>query len=315
MSAFKQLVIIINPAATSADTVSERVERLSALFKPDAVATVPTSSRQSANEALLRQHKALLGPETLLAIAAGDGTTSLVIESLLTDEALSDNQRRSVVLPLWGGNSNDLAHMLNGPAGEFDPHELLQSDRYVTVHPLYLRLTAPDGTVQTRLAINYASFGASAAAAHKINDPDHRDDPLREIPAGRAVSELAVVAGAMLKSPRFTLVENGQESHIYERVIINGSRMAKTDAVPLKLTDKHFYQITVEHKLATALARRALQMTNPDTAPRFAATESSFTLKDSVWAQLDGESVQLDAGTQVEVTVFKQPFHALSRLL
>ena len=42
--------------------------------------------------------------------------------------------------------------------------------------------------------------------------------------------------------------------------------------------------------------------------------EVSFTLREATWTQIDGEVMQLAAGTHVRISLNEQPFYALSTL-
>src|SRR6185437_8881055 len=100
-------------------------------------------------------------------IAAGDGTVNLIVDLLLHDPALTTEQRQTPILPLWGGNANDLANMLNGAATRSKLRRLLQHGHVVSIRPIICTLSTPGGSRQVYAAACYASFGASAYASEE----------------------------------------------------------------------------------------------------------------------------------------------------
>src|SRR5208282_6264938 len=113
IKSFQKVIFLVNPASTHIAQAMKRINELQKLFPQDVIELTSTSAEgREANAQIIVSLADRLGPNTLLCVAAGDGTASLVIETLVLSKALSDNARQAIVLPLWGGNANDLAHML-----------------------------------------------------------------------------------------------------------------------------------------------------------------------------------------------------------
>jgi diacylglycerol kinase family enzyme len=268
-----------------------------------------------ANRALLRAQARQLGPHTLLCIAAGDGTVGMVVEMLVQDPGIPEKARLTPIFPLWGGNANDLAHMLNGNAYRNRVHETLTKGAVIAVHPLECALTMPDGTVTTRIAACYASFGATAFVAARLNEHDVRHNPVRRLPGGRLVAEFVAGFLALARAPSFTVMERGSEKVVYERTFTNGSRFAKMERLPLKLTDDAFMQHIVEEKQLHTVMPRLWRAMQKKFVAQFRENQVEFTVGRDIMAQFDGESAEIPAGTNVYISLASQPFWALSILL
>ncbi len=118
MPAFNHFVVLVNPASTNAARVEHSISELRRMYPAGEVVVRHTLPTEKANRRQIARWAAGFRPGTLLCIGAGDGTVNLVVEVLLQAPGLSAEARRTPILPLWGGNANDLACMLNGPAGK-----------------------------------------------------------------------------------------------------------------------------------------------------------------------------------------------------
>ena len=313
---FDHCVIVYNPRSTQAEQTKQRIEQLRKLFPRDAVTLLEVQRDAGGNRTLLHQQAAKLSSRTLLAVGGGDGTVNFVINTLLTDPFFTPEQRQTVVLPLWGGNANDLACMLNGAPGRTSIPELIQAAKRVTVYPLRCEMTA-DGTADNRIAVCYASFGASAFAAQQLETLRGIRPFFHALLLPRFVHELTMVVRALLSAPRF-LVSDGDVTHpVFDRVFINGSRWAKVNGVPQKLTDRQYFYITVEQKRAAVVAYHIAEMTrrHPERYVVSGDRAISFTLHEPTLAQIDGEVMKLASGTDIRISLNEQPFYALSTLL
>jgi diacylglycerol kinase family enzyme len=297
---FNKVVILCNPASTHADAAKKRIRELRRLVAGEHFLLLETSDRgREANIKLLFKYINMLGSDTLLAIAAGDGTINMVVEALAC--CGSEEARQTIILPLWGGNANDIAHMLNGPSYRISIRNLIEKGRVVTIRPLRCALVRHDGDSVTRLAVGYISFGATALAARRLNEPLHRSSRLHKIPGGRAVQELLTVLQALLKAPSFRIEDDKGERFIYDRMFINGSRIGKVRPLPFRLTDDTYYETTViDKRFGAAVARFREMLRRP--AIQKAPQVARFTCLDKAWAQFDGETMRLAPGTRVEVS-------------
>lgn len=311
---FDRCIVVQNPRSTHIDQALKRIQPLADLFGPKGMRLFRLEAGDAAgNQQRLRDLAPQLGPKTLLCIAGGDGTVNWVANMLLLDPAFA-KVRATPVLPLWGGNANDLAHMLNGAASSANLRRIVESAPVLEVRPLRCRMQH-GGEVHDRLACCYISFGASALAAHTMNDPSHATRRRALSTVGRVARELGTVVRVLARAPRFTVEENGGQKQVYERVIFNGSRFAKVERLPLKLTDNAFYHATVERKEVRALLRVASAVTSRRTGDKVRGTHLAFTAKSSLFMQLDGETAAVVPGTSITVDLSPEPLHLLSERL
>ena len=296
---FERVMVLFNPASTHAAAAKKRIDELRRLVDEGKFLLLQTSERgRESNRQLLLDHADLLGPETLLCVAAGDGTINMTIEALAC--CANDKAKQTILLPLWGGNANDVAHMLNGPAYRMPVSALLQRGKVVEFRPLSCLLTPADGASSEHLAVGYISFGATALAARRLNEPPHRSSRLHKMPGGRVIQEFLTVFQALLKAPSFRIDDGKGEQFIYDRMFINGSRIAKLRPLPLRLTDQSYYETTASEKRLKAVVARLRELLRRPAVQR-APQIRHFTCLDDAWAQFDGETIKVPAGTKVTV--------------
>ncbi|HUC89678.1 MAG TPA: diacylglycerol kinase family protein [Patescibacteria group bacterium] len=313
---FEQFVIISNPASTNAQRMQNRIAELKSLYPNAEITMIQTSPQgRAADKKILSRCADKLGQGSLLCVAAGDGTINTVVQELLTDTSLSKEASHTPLLPLWGGNANDLASMLNGPSYSASLKRILESGRIVTVSPLECHLTASDRAETIRYATCYASFGASAFVAGVLAKFVRRQSLLHKLPGGRFLQELSLVARALMQAPTFAIRDDDKIRAIYERAFLKGSRFAKTGGVPQRLTDDTFHAVTVGHKRLLTLMYRISEMTRRSRKSKFVRKHTSFTVLETAWAQFDGETERITAGTKIDVRLSKKPFYALSTRL
>ncbi len=312
----ERFIIISNPASTNARTVERRIAELQAACPKAEIILVRTSpAGRAADRRILSKCSDKLGKGTLLCVAAGDGTINTVVEELMTDISLSKEARQTPVLPLWGGNANDLANMLNGPAYRARLQQILEQGRVIKVRPLKCHMIKCDGSSATHYASCYASFGASAFVAKVLARFVRRNSLFHKLPGGRFLQELAIVTKALMQAPTFAVRDDDKVRAIYERAFLKGSRFAKVGGVPQRLTDESFHAVTVKHKRFFSLMYRISEMVRRSRSPKFVKKHAKFTVLETAWAQFDGETVRVPAGTKVEISLSDQPLYALSLLL
>ncbi|HKR82008.1 MAG TPA: diacylglycerol kinase family protein [Candidatus Saccharimonadales bacterium] len=312
---FERYIVVSNPKSTNAQNAARRIAELRALAPPAEVIVVETSAEgRLANMRLLRQFADKLGERTLLCIAAGDGTINSIIEGLLSDPELPETARQTPVLPLWCGNANDLAHMLNGRAYKAKLSTLVTTGKLVKIFPICCTLTDKNGKVERRLAACYVSFGASAYTTKVLAKAIRQPTLFHRWPMGRFLQELGIVIGAMRQAPPFAATEDGQQKTIFEYIFFNGPRFAKVEGVKRRLADKSFHRVAVGRKRLSSIAASLFTLTRRDSSA-LEATHAAFTTLEPTWAQFDGESADIPEGTLVEITVADKPFIALATRL
>lgn len=312
-STITNCVVFTNPKSTRASVAKRYIKELRVALPSAVISEIITSPNgHDANKKLVEDNAKLLGLNSLICIVGGDGTTSQIIEGLITSDLLQKDQKATPVLPLWGGNANDLAHMLNGTLIKRSIQSLLKQAHIVPIHPLKCSLKDQDGSKITRLAVCYAGFGATAFAAMSLNKPAHRHSKLHALPGGRAIQNIITVAGAFIGAPKFAVKEADDIHIVYERIFSNGSRMAKLKYLPVELTDEMFYLNTLEHKKITSAIPKLLDSTRRRVSAKFLRNFAYFTTQENVWGQFDGEPLEIAAHTKVQVELSPQAFRAVT---
>ncbi len=311
--AFERCVVVVNPTSTNFNRGQHEIKQLASLFSEGNLDIIEVSNNDYSRPSwLITRLNAAIDKNTLLAVAGGDGTVNLIVDTILRSSEVSDTVAKAVILPLWAGNANDLAHMANGnPPASME--SLLKNADIATVYPLAVT-TKHRSKTTTRLAVCYVSIGASAYVSARINHPSYRRRRLYRLPGGRNLTDMATVTRAFIWAATFESIIEGQSRRIYDIVMINGSRMAKVSRIPVKLTDKNFYEMLVVRKHPLILSY-LVQILRGLSIERQTHTARELTVNETTWAQVDGEALRIPGQTDVVVRHYDQPFYLLSTKL
>lgn len=314
---FNKFIVFYNPVSTNSRRSRRHIAELRELFPSKKVEVVETSSEgPEANKRLVITQAKNFDSKTVVCIASGDGTVSAVLEALMTSSQISAQARKVPVLPLWGGNANDLAHMINGLSHKTNLRKIFEQGAIVPIYPINVELKTKD-QAESRIAACYVSFGASAFAAQQTELPKNKKKKIHVLPGTRMATEMAVVAKALIRSKPFTIEADNKTQPVFERIFVNGSRIAKIDRLPVRLNQKAFYEATLSHKHPKALLSllSALKILKNRTYGEVTEKDISFVLNNDTWAQIDGEVIKLPKNTQVKVSLSKTPFYVISTKL
>lgn len=300
---FTRIIVFANSASTNARRSLALIGDLEKFAPHATFLTVAISS--DPQEAGLQDIKQLLGPKTLLCIAAGDGTINAIASQLLLDPTLSGQARLTCILPLWGGNANDLACMLNGSP----PVSLTEVLNKASVEPIsVVQMKTND---MTKLSLSSLTFGATAHIARALNNDTYR----KTIPKnrlGRYQRELQAVTLTTAKSPQLLILEDGDLASISEYMVINGRRMAKHFTTPVDLADSDFYvQIFRKRRHMLATAFKAFVTRRPMVRGT-RRSHVSFITHSAVLCQIDGESFPIQSKTTIDISIHPKPLRVLT---
>jgi hypothetical protein len=313
---FDRFIVLANPRSSGRHQANQKIHELMRLFPETPIETIETASGGvKAYAKLLHKHVAELGPRTLLCVAAGDGSINYLVEALLLDKTLPVQARRTPILPLWGGNGNDLASMLNGRVTRTTVRMIFSEAKVVPIRAMHFRMVQRDGTIKERVACVTASFGAIAHAARRLNDTAYRRSPLHKIPGGRRLKEGLMAWRAMVGAPTFTGEQTGKQKLMYECTFCNGPRMAKWYRIPVQLKDDRFYLNVMENKVAVLTPTMlALSFRRKASNEKLHKT-TQLVVRESVWAQFDGEPELVPSDTEISAKLSESPLYVFSRLL
>ncbi len=312
---FERIFVFFNPASTHAKRSERRIKELEKLY-PHKVEVVKTSSEgRAANQAILRKLAHRLSEKTLVGIAAGDGTVGLVVETLTATgkDRIPQAASKAPILPLWGGNANDLAYMLNGLSVGKRLSRVFSKAEIVPIYPLIVTITSPDKKdTSTHIAACYAALGVSGRMAHTLNKRSYRAPSVWKSLGFKVIRELVYVTQTFKIATKFTYSQSNHKHRAYELLFANGSRMAKVDRLPITLSEPYFYADHLEHSTFGAVMRKFMNVARGQRRERRLHQRLHFTVHDQVWAQFDGEPEKIVANSEMSVRLHDQPFYALA---
>jgi diacylglycerol kinase (ATP) len=284
VSPFDRIVIVFNPHSTgdaprSAEELrAELARRLPAV----PVQLRPTEHAGHARE-IAREVAATGSP--LIVSVSGDGGYNEVV-----DGAVQSGNDRVVCAVRAAGNANDHRRTTR-------EHHLADAIVAGNVRRIdLLRLTLGSGpSAQTRYAHSYIGVGLTPVVAVDLEQGGKGS--WREI--------VAVVRGFARFRPFPVRLEDGQRRTIDSLVFANISQMAKyatltEGAAP---DDGRFEVVTQRHTGKLRVLATALRAATRGLGPQPSATHYAFTALAPMPLQLDGELVELTAGTEVAVDI------------
>ncbi len=129
-----RVIIVVNPQSSNVHRIEKRGQELHKLFPDKTIALVETTAQASELDAKLKKEIMRQPGRTLICIGGGDGTVNAVVNALMRLSSSVDLSE-TPILPLWGGNANDFAYMLNGLSSRSTMRSLLGQGRAVAVYP------------------------------------------------------------------------------------------------------------------------------------------------------------------------------------
>jgi phosphatidylglycerophosphate synthase/diacylglycerol kinase family enzyme len=290
---------IYNPEASNYPRAKKLLAELCARtsWKPHAF---DLRRQQKDIEAFIRSRK--VGETLLVAISGGDGTVSGAINLLAKMDA-EGKLPTLYVVPLWGGNANDFSYMLNGICSSEKAGRLLTGARVVKL-PLIQLDSVHKKKNETVYACCYASFGASAFTTKQLASRRFStSSAFRWLPPLLVLREFAFVIRAMIDSPLNVAEINSRETSFYEHTLINGSRIAKVNRVPVQIDEPVFFHALVERKHPSILITLLRILLNKPDTVYAKLSELKFTTRQQLDAQVDGEVIYFDKGTDISAHI------------
>lgn len=302
----KTIIIWYNPGSTNARRTLRLIEQLHEQFPATTLEVVRTEKgsydeNQKRLQTVIEEHT----EPTWLIVGGGDGTISSALN------VLREIKRDIPIVPFAAGNSNDVASILHGRLHRAFPARRLRKAKSLPVTPLICTITTADGTKTVKYGITYVSFGITAHTARSINAPSHRDVHATRTTnrLKRRVHEIQTFIRILNEADAFTIEENGQDRELYERIFVNGQRMAKYFRWPVLLTESAFHDVQIDSLKPKDNMQNMRKMASGHLyGTRFEAEDAiGFTAKSAVVGQLDGETIHIAAGTHVAVELAKTP--------
>lgn len=308
-----QIIAITNPHSSNAARVKKYIRKFEKKLglKIDCI----SSERDPLvfKKKFAAESKKYSAKPTIVLIGGGDGTVHQVVKATID---VPDKEARNIILlPIWGGNANDFANMLNGAAIGKDLYKVIKSGEVIKIHPLEIELKNKSSTTIAH-AICYASFGASAFAADLIDKTGAaRSGLFRNITAVVLAKEFFRVTSALVHAPPYKARINGKRVTIFEQVFTNGSRIAKVNRLPVKLTDKAFYSVAHQPNKHQTIIFRIIKILSGKQVGEVTDKPVNFQVKESILGQYDGEVIKIPDNTHVGIRVSKKHVYAISTRL
>lgn len=307
-----ELIAIINPKSSNAQRVSKSISRLEGKLGKKVTSVQSDRDPVVFEKQFTKYITKNVTKKTVVLVGGGDGTVHHVVSATAKlPHTVRDN---IILLPVWGGNANDFAYMLNGLALGKDLKRVISNGRAVKIHPLEI-IMARKSVKTCNYAICYATFGASAYAADELDKSEiAREGLMSNVPIIVIVKELIRVVSAFVAAPHFKAKVNGRQVKIFEQVFTNGSRIAKIDRLPILLTDDAFYKIIQPSKHPKMIIR-ILKLMSGKKIGEITKKPVEFEVTEPILGQYDGEVLKIPKNTHVTVKLSDNYVYALSTKL
>jgi diacylglycerol kinase family enzyme len=302
------VLYLYNPRATNYWKADSLLRQISSELQLTPIAFDITRHQKRLERYLANCHQQQV---ILVAIGGGDGSLNSVV-NLLLQRVATKHAPRPYILPLWGGNANDFACMLNGLRVFTGPKQLLSKSAAVPIPLVKLRLAQP-GQTSTQYACCYASFGASAYAARQLDSKRFSSRRfVRNFPPILLLRELFLVTEALLAAPLQAVMLDEQETKFYEHTIVKGSRIAKVNRIPIELDEPAFFHALVTNKNPSVIISVIRILLRKPDAQYSKKDHLSFTTKADLYTQIDGEASELPANTTVTASIVQTQLRFIS---
>ncbi len=255
--------------------------------------------------------------------ACGDGGIHQIINTL-QDEDIRDLQ--IPLLPIWGGNGNNLATMLNGRSNHFGVVDILRYGKLAKYRTLNVHETPLDSPTTVHKGGMYTGYGVSGDMATKLNSSPHRNRTFYKYAATRLALEGQALRRSLHARQPFhlSLIESSQlppgpneqlrtvlplPESLTELSVIKGRKMAKFLHMPVELQEERalvtYFEEQENDKRSFALGKFVSEriMGLSDSKDQYITDDSvmAFRVESPTTAHIDAEEIELQAGTAVMV--------------
>jgi diacylglycerol kinase family enzyme len=237
-SRYKRLLVVVNPTKRHSGAYKRAEVQITYLEHSLGVSVIQLETSPTAKETI-SHITAVAQPNDLLLVAGGDGSLNTVATALVQIE----NDLRPDFLPIPVGTANDTFRSLNGTlSGKRALIRLLKSSR-VTIHPLIISITTPEGKTTTQLAISHAGFNYTARFSSLMNGAAHKTGKLRSVPlVGSFLQDVATWKRTFKDISTYDSYEAGTTiaRPIVDRIVMHSRVVGKYGRPHVKHTDDVF---------------------------------------------------------------------------
>ena len=299
---------LINPISTNNSRGLKRLERLEAVA-PFKIRTINTSIEPEINKLLIR---AALESSDLLLVVAGDGTFNAVVRTIISNN-LSAQAKQTPVWSLGGGNAEDGTRESHTRFARSHPGKALPYTRSVSAYPICFEVKPPFKKPELYPAAFYATLGTSALIASEqyLNKPSHRSSRLGKLSLTRPLSEISVGLKGLSQAGLNRVESESGVKEFYDEGFINSHLMAKYFRFPTRLTRPEAFHY-VAPNIYSFLGNVSMSLAGLTKGDYFGPDDSfNFKTTHDLYAQFDGESEKILAGSSVDVYLHDQPLNLI----
>lgn len=284
MTAFDRVVLIFNPNSTgNAPQLAQQLQDDLASLVPDTEVILSPTERAGHGRELAREAAATGRP--LIVSVSGDGGYNEVV-----DGAMQADNPEVVCAVMASGNAND--HRRS--TGERPLAEAIAEGQVRRID--LLALTVGSGAeARTQYAHSYIGVGLTPVVAVDL-----------EKGSKGSLRELVSVVRTFARFRPFAIeLEDGTRRRIDSLVFANIDEMAKVATLSEggNPEDGRFEVVSIPHTAKWRVLGVALKAAVRGLGPQPTATHYGFTTLKPMPVQLDGEVLELDAGTAVSVDI------------
>ena len=297
------LLVFYHPLKPDTATLALALEAQNRRLWPSGrVTVVPMEADATGNAEIIQDITKEHGPSHIIPLS-GDGGLHNVLKGIRQAKI------PSLVVPVAMGTANDLARSLLR-RDLTDPIGTLNSGRLARLPWLDISLHHPDGSIEEEIAQNYFGTHFTGIGADYVNSPAYREKANRGRKLTRYMRD-AMEITRLLPNTQPILIEDphtGKVTPVLDRVILNISRMGKTQWLDRKHTFRHqANQADIKGRglsdlvIAARDIRLGKTVLRPGEEVTFIVYKGDRVGDQQLLAQADGEIIELQNGTTITI--------------
>lgn len=311
---FERAVVLFNPNKSATPRFENAMQQVHFLSKDHCLPITELETSADKTETQQDITENVRGSD-LLIIVGGDGSTNIAVQAILQTEKVDD---RPTTLIVPAGSANDFARNHNGKLGHRKERlsNIFAHCRVAEIHPLSLVVERPSADqIDSYIAVNNAGFGYTAKLAYMINQTEHRDSWIREMPVvGYFAQDMVTGFKSLQGLNAIPFFEGSDDSpkDLADRSFVHARIAGKYGHYDTSHYDTEF----VDALVATATKRAILTeagFTMIGIGTGIRTSMASFTIGDQpTIGHVDGETFPVEANSSVVVRLSEQAFKTLT---